>query len=164
VEAKKKNVAVIHTETGLAVMPLKNGEVLKSEIFEKLLEKEQKECTVAMEEIQDKVQDTLSRAPQWKKEHPNKIRKLGREATEFVVRHLIDELKIKYQDILDVRTYLEEVHQDVVRNAQDFLPGEMTEPQGLSALLKTGSGDASPMINIRAEACAHTVGRGPRGR
>ena len=63
-----------------------------------------------------------------------------------------------------MRTYLEEVHQDVVRNAQDFLPGEMTEPQGLSALLKTGSGDASPMINIRAEACAHTVGRGPRGR
>ncbi len=94
-EAKKKDVAVIHTETGLAVMPLKNGEVLKSEIFEKLLEKEQKECTVAMEEIQDKVQDTLSRAPQWKKEHRNKIRKLGREATEFVVRHLIDELKIK---------------------------------------------------------------------
>ncbi len=61
-EAKKKDVAVIHTETGLAVMPLKNGEVLKSEIFEKLLEKEQKECTVAMEEIQDKVQDT-SAAP-----------------------------------------------------------------------------------------------------
>ena len=156
-EAAEKNVAVIRTQTGLAVMPLQNGEVLKPEIFQKLPEKEQQERTEAMEEIQEKVQDTLNRVPEWEKEHREKVRELGRQATEFVVRHLIGGLKVKYKDILDVRSYLEEVHQDIVHNARDFLPDEMTEPQGLGALFKSGSGDASPLrryqVNVIVDNC-----------
>ena len=156
-EAGKKDVAVIRTETGLAVMPLQKGEVLKPEDFQKLSEKEQKDRTSALEEVQEKVQDTLNQVPHWEKEHREKVRELGRQTTAFVVRHLISEIKVKYQDQLDVRSYLEEVHNDIIKNARDFLPDEMTEPQGLGALTKSGAGDASPLrryqVNVIVDNC-----------
>jgi lon-related putative ATP-dependent protease len=156
-----RNVAIIRTPMGLAVAPMKNGEVLKPEVFQKLLKKEREEITSAMEEVQETLQETLAQVPKSEKEHREKIRDLGRRMTEVVVKHLIGDLKLKHNDLPHVISFLEEVRADIVRDARDFLPDEMTEPQGISALFKSDRGAVSPLrrfrVNVIVDNCHQTL-------
>ncbi|MBT5941819.1 MAG: AAA family ATPase, partial [Rhodospirillaceae bacterium] len=159
--AGEKNVAIIRTPMGLAVAPMKNGEVLKPEIFQKLAKKEREEITSAMEEVQETLQETLAQVPKSEKEHREKIRNLGRQMTEVVVKHLISDLKQKHHDLPYVISFLEEVRSDIVRDARDFLPDEMTEPQGIGALFKSDRGAVSPLrrfrVNVIVDNCHQTL-------
>jgi len=155
-EASENGVAVIRTPVGLAVAPTRDGDILKPEDFNKLPKEEQERLKKAMEMIQEKLQETFSQMPKWEKEQRAKIRDLDRETTEFVVGHLIAELKRRYETLPDVLAYLDEVHKDVIQNASDFLPQEVPNIPGLSGVLRQGSGDALRryQVNVIVDNCA----------
>jgi hypothetical protein len=47
--------------------------------------------------------------------------------TEFVVGHLIDELKKRYEDLPRIAAHIEAVRRDVVENARDFVPQDPSD-------------------------------------
>ena len=139
-KAREKSIALVRTPVGMALAPMRNGEVLGPEAFQKLPEDEQKQVQADISVLQDELQAILRELPRWGKEHRDRVRALGREVTLSAVSHLIGELRQKYQDIPGVITHLDAVENDIVEHANDFLTAsqdnqpEIVAPQeGVSA-------------------------------
>jgi len=132
-EARKKSIALIRTPAGIALGPMRKGEVLSAEEFRGLPQEEQERFKADMETLQQKLQETLRQVPKWDKDQREKVRELNREVTRFAVGHLIDEMRKDYQDLKNVLEYLGAAEADIIDNAQDFLStGEA--PAGLPFL------------------------------
>jgi lon-related putative ATP-dependent protease len=125
--AKEKNIAIMRTHMGLAMAPLRDGEVLDPEAFHKLPEEEQAKTKRDIEELEQQLQEVMRKAPQWQRTHREKLRALNREMTEYVVGHLIDDLRKRYADLPKVVSHIDAVRRDVIENARDFVPQEQPE-------------------------------------
>ena len=132
-KAQAKSIALIRTPVGMALAPVRNGEVLDPEAFQKLPEAEQKQVQADISVLQDELQAILREVPRWGKEHRERLRKLGQEITLFAVSHLIGELRQKYQDIPGVITHLDAVEQDIVEHANDFMAASQENQPDITA-------------------------------
>ena len=74
------------------------------------------------------------RPKEWEREHRDKLRQLNREVTEFVVGHLIEDLRKRYAEMAPVVAYLDEVQTDVVENSDDFLAREEPGPDAMAEM------------------------------
>ncbi|CAA7614937.1 ATP-dependent protease LA [Magnetospirillum sp. LM-5] len=120
-EAAEKSVALIRTPVGLALAPMRDGEVLSPDEFQKLSEADQEHFKAEMERLQEKLEATIKKVPVWERETRAKIRELDQEVANFAISHLMDEVKEKYADLPEVLAYLDAVAADVAENVADFL-------------------------------------------
>jgi predicted ATP-dependent protease len=127
--AQAQNVALIRTPMGLALAPVREGEVLSPEAFRHLAPAEQEAVKTALEKLQQDLEEIVRKVPQWEREHRDEVRKLNRDVTGLAVGHLIDELRRDWQDLPKVTEYLDAVEQDILEHAEDFLaqPGAAPE-------------------------------------
>ena len=128
-EAEKQGVALLRTPAGFALAPAVNGEVIKSEDYEKLPPPERERITGVIESLYEKLHKIMHELPKWGKEQRERIRQLNREFTTYAVGHLVDELKERHKDLPEVLTHLDAVRTDVIDNADEFrrpaeAPGE----------------------------------------
>jgi lon-related putative ATP-dependent protease len=123
-KAQSQGIALVRTQAGLVLAPVRDGEVLEPQEFEKLPKKEQEGRTRAIAELQKELEARLADIPKWEKAQRQEIRKLNRQVTRQAVGHLIDEAKRPWADLPQVVDYLETVRQDVVENVRDFLSSE----------------------------------------
>lgn len=120
-QAREKGIAVLRTHVGIALAPLREGEVIGPEEFEQA-EREKIDATIG--ELQEPVQAALRRIPKFEQEGRAKIRQLNQEVTTFAVGHLIDELRKKYNDLSAVVSFLNDVQEDITENVEEFLSPE----------------------------------------
>jgi lon-related putative ATP-dependent protease len=125
-QAKERSIALIRTPAGLAVAPLKDGEVMSPDEFQKLPEEERKRFEEDIAEVQEQLQETLPQARRWEREARDKVKELDRQVAMFAVGGMIDELREKYAELPAVVDYLEAVQQDVVDNVDQFRETEET--------------------------------------
>ena len=123
-EAQQGGVTVIRMPSGIVFAPIREGEVLSPDEFEKLPEDEQKRIKALVETLQSKLQKDLRQLPQWGKEMRDKVRELNREVTRYAVEQTIDEIKKQYVDLPAVTRYLDAVRREVIDNADDFRKDE----------------------------------------
>jgi lon-related putative ATP-dependent protease len=129
-EASGKSVALIRTAAGLALAPMRDGEVLSPDDFQNLPDEDQARFKTDMEALQAKLEATIKQVPLWERETRAKIRELDQEVVDYAISHLIDEVKEKYADLPDVLAHLDAVAADVAENVADFLPdGDEERPR-----------------------------------
>jgi predicted ATP-dependent protease len=129
-EAAEKSVALIRTPVGLALAPMRNGEVLSPDEFQKLPEEDQARFKAEMEALQEKLEAAIKQVPHWERDTRARIRELDQEVASNAIAHLMDEVKAKYADLPEVLEYLETVAADVADNVADFLSdGEEERPK-----------------------------------
>ncbi|HUX76489.1 MAG TPA: ATP-binding protein [Anaerolineae bacterium] len=130
--ARERSIALIRTPTGLAVAPLKEGEVISPDEFQKLPDEERKRFEEDIAEVQARLQETLPQARQWEHEARKKVKELDRQVATFAVGGMMDELRDKYAELPDVVNYLDTVQQDVVENVDEFRkPDEAPQAMGV---------------------------------
>ncbi len=127
--ARERHTAVVRTPVGLALAPTQDGEVLNPDQFHELPEAEQEKTRADIAELEQQMQTVMREAPQWEREHREKLRQLNREVTEFVVGHMIEDLRARYADLPQIVAYLDEVSKDVVENSDNFLGHEERGPE-----------------------------------
>jgi lon-related putative ATP-dependent protease len=133
-KAQQRSIALIRTPVGMALAPVRDGEVLGPEGFQKLPEEEQKQVQADIAALQEELQAILREVPRWGKEHREKIRELGQELTRFAVSHLMGELRGKYTDLPAVIAHLDAVEQDIVEHANDFMAAkQQAQPEMMAA-------------------------------
>jgi len=144
-KALTKNVGLIRTPVGLALAPLRGGEVIKPDEFERLPETEREAIKHDIQELQSELEALLRQVPLWEREQRERLRTINREVTSFAVRGLIDEVRGRNRDIPAALEYLDKVQADIIDNAYAILrlasaqPGEGAPvPPGVS-----GGGDAA---------------------
>ena len=120
-EAEKRGIAVAHTPTGLVLAPIRNGEVISPEDFQKLPEENRKGIETEMSWVKDRLRSVMRDLPQWEKTGRDKLKELNREVTIFAVGHLIDAVREKYVSLPAVTNYFDAMRQDVVANVDEFL-------------------------------------------
>ena len=124
--ARERSIALIRTPSGLAVAPLKDGEVMSPDDFQKLPEEERKRFEEDIAEVQERLQETLPQARQWEREARERVKELNRQVAMFATDGMIDELREKYAELPAVVDYLKAVQQDVVDNFDQFRETEET--------------------------------------
>jgi len=144
--ANKVDVTMIRTPTGMALAPIAGGEILNPKEYEALPKKEQKRREATMEKMQKELEDILHDIPKWEKRARQQLRDHNRKVTQFVVGHMIEELKDTWQEIPMALEYLDAVRDDVVKTAGEFMATEQSSEGimiGVPQKRQQGDGDDS---------------------
>jgi lon-related putative ATP-dependent protease len=127
-KARERGLDLVRMPIGMALAPLKDGEVMEPEVFAKLPEEEQKKIGTAMAELQGTLEKVIHEIPRWRREASEKVRELNRTVIRTAVHDLVAWARKTVEDLPDVLTHLKAVEEDVLAHAQGFLPGKDGEP------------------------------------
>ena len=119
-QARERSIALIRTPSGLAVAPLREGEVMSPDEFQKLPEEERTRFEKEIADVQEQLQQALPQARQWERQAREKVKELDRQVATFAVGGMMDEIREKYADLAHVVDYLNALQKDVVDNLDTF--------------------------------------------
>jgi len=136
--ASARGLAMLATPVGMIFAPMKDGEALDSEAFEKLPEAEQTRVRADIEELQQELQKVLRAMPAWDRERRKQVKALDHEISDAAVGHLVDDVKAAFADQSDVAEHLEAVRAELIDSAPHVL-----KPRPRSDHGSDGSGNGS---------------------
>ena len=119
-KAAKEDIAVLQTPSGYVLTPVIDDKVIDDEDFEKLPEEKRQSIQAAIKTLGEDLQSRIESLPRLRKKQYERVRALDQEVTAHAVTVLMQDLKVKYADVADVATYLEEAEQDIIDHAQEF--------------------------------------------
>ncbi len=131
-EAEKQGVALLQTPGGFAFGPIKDGEVITPDDYEKLPEKEKGRIEAVVATFQERLQKIIHQIPQWRRERRRKIKELNQEISQVTVGQLLDSLREQYVEEQPVLAYLDAVKKDVIEHLDEFRRSEEPNPNPLS--------------------------------
>jgi lon-related putative ATP-dependent protease len=120
-KAEEKGIKILRMPSGLGFAPVRDGEVVPPDEFNKLPEEERKKVNETVEELQQEAQKIFQKIPAWEREVREKVSELREEITAIAIGPLIEELRKKYEEIPEVQGYLNEVEKDILKNVQAIL-------------------------------------------
>ena len=119
--AETKGLTILHTPAGFAIAPVRDGKVIKPEVFRVMDKAEREQIEAQIEEIQEQLADVLKSMPRWMRELRDKIRDLDREFAQHAVGQSMADLRQQFADHDAVVEYLHAVEDDLVQNIYVFL-------------------------------------------
>src|SRR5262245_7516578 len=131
--AHEREFALEMTPTGVASIPLQNGEPMPPQVFEQLPPETKTELQVRDKQIQEEVGASMRQLRQIEKEAQERVTALDREVALVAAGPLIAELSEEYRDQPDVLAFIEQIEKDLPEHLQDFLPVSETEQSGPTA-------------------------------
>lgn len=138
-EAAERSVAVVRTPFGFGIAPLRNGEVLKPELFNALPEEERARVQATLQEFEKRLEEILHSIPRWDKQRRDEIRALNRDTARFAVGHSIDETKTRFTDLPQVLEHLDAMRADLLDNVGAFIaPAQAGDGEGEEQWATTG--------------------------
>ena len=125
-QAQDKNLALLRTPGGLVFAPVREGEVMPPEEFQKLPPDIRQGLEQSVKELQEQLQQVLEMVPTWQREVRQKVQSLNQEITTIAVSGLINELREKFASIDEISEYLDAVQNDIIENSSTLLSMERT--------------------------------------
>ncbi len=87
-EANRSNIAMIATPAGFTFAPMKDGEVMDPEEYQKLSDDERTLIEAKVEDLQKKLQQTIQQVPRLRKEVRERVHALNEEMTQLTLGDL----------------------------------------------------------------------------
>ena len=119
--AGAEDVALIRTPVGFMVAATRDGEVIKTDDYDKLPEAEQDAIDEKIARFQEELAEVLRNVPKLEREHRANVEALNAEMAERVVSGSIDEAQAGFGGTQAVSDYLERVRADMIENTELFL-------------------------------------------
>ena len=128
-EAQNEGFLLKPTPMGLVSVPLRRGKPMTEEEFLALSQNEKDEIAHRQEKINEMLETSLRQARGLDRGAQEALQKLDQEVALYAIRHQMEHLKPKYQELPDVLSYLEQVQQDMLGHISDFKaePDEETQ-------------------------------------
>ena len=137
-ESGEKGIALLRTPHGFVFAPIKGEETMGPEEFDKLTDEEKTRIGRLIEEYGERLHKLMHQFPQWRREMQTRIKQASRETMGLAVGHLIEELKERYTDLLNVLGFLDEVMRDVIESGEELR--EQPKSDGdMSGVIVSGS-------------------------
>lgn len=137
-ESGEKGVALLRTPHGFVFAPIKGEETMGPDEFEKLSDEEKARIGKLIEEFGERLHKLMHQFPQWRREMQMRIKAASRETMGLAVGHLIEELKERYTDLLNVLEFLEQVMRDVIESGEELREQPKSEGD-MSGVVVSGS-------------------------
>ena len=119
-DASHEGIALLRTPAGFTFAPLKDGEIIDAEAFNKLPEAERSRVAELINGFQQRLEKLVRATLRWRKERNEQVRALNRDMILFAVGQLVEEIIQRYVGFPRVVEYLNAVRADVLANADDF--------------------------------------------
>lgn len=172
-DAVKKQIILLRTPSGFAFAPARNQEVVAPDEYEKLPQEEKDRIRRVIAELQEQLEKILNLLPQWWKERDERVKQLNRETTRSVVIHVMDDMRKRFPELPEIQTYLNEVQNDMIENADDFRKqDESVNVSGLTlvshrsfhryqvnALVSDGKQAGAPIVSEDNPTYSNLIGR-----
>jgi lon-related putative ATP-dependent protease len=133
-EATEKSIAIVRTPGGIALAPIRDGQIVSPDDFAKWPEDEQEKTRAVIEDIQEKLHAAMAELPAFERKVREDLRELSQTITISAVGHIIEDLRRRYDDLPEVQDYLDQVRHDLVEHAGEFMrsggPAESAEGEG----------------------------------
>jgi predicted ATP-dependent protease len=130
--ARAQNIAILRTPTGFGMAPTHDGKVIKPEVYETLPQATRTEIEGKIEALQKELERILEETPRIQKDQRQKLQSLNEEIAELAVRLAISDVIAEFEDLTEVKAFLLEAKQDLIRNVGIFL-GDGEENNGIVA-------------------------------
>ncbi len=149
-KANEQGLAMIKTPSGVAFAPTDEEGVLSADEVNQLPEDERDDIKKNIEELQEELQKILQQVPTWQREAKEEINELNKEMANFAIGGLINELIEKYKDYDEIVEHIKQIQDQVIENADEFLPSNGGEPSSfLEALQQRRGGESALMEKFK---------------
>jgi lon-related putative ATP-dependent protease len=126
-KAKQKGLTMLKTPSGIAFAPRDEEGILSPEEVNKLNDEEREIIKNAIEDLQENLQKILQQVPLWQRDAKQEIKELNKEMANFAIGGLINELIEKYQAHEKVIEHIVQIQNQIIENADDYLPDDSQE-------------------------------------
>lgn len=133
-KAERQGFGLLRTPMGFALAPLKDGKVIKPEVFNALHHSERQAIEAKMAELQEELKAIVERLPMLEKERRQRIREVTSEFAKSAVELAIRQLAKRFAEIAAVQEYLTAVARDLVDNVDIFLKAQGAREESLITL------------------------------
>jgi hypothetical protein len=120
-EAEAQNIALLRTPSGIAVAPILEGKVVKTDVFNSVPESLRREVETKIAALESEIESLLAERPGAEKARRERLLALNEQVAGRQVRAALDELKIQFGDTSGVESFIKAAGRDLVRNAALFL-------------------------------------------
>lgn len=121
-KAAGQGLALARTASGIVVVPVSNGRQLTPEELGQLPLEQQQALEKNLETLSEELDETLYEIYELERETRQKIREVDRTVAEAAVQNHFADLQDIYLENGELLVYLNEVHQDVLNQIDDFAP------------------------------------------
>lgn len=146
-EAAEKQIAVVRTPFGFAVVPARDGQVIPPEEFNSWPEEKRRRVQGEIATLEKELEHIVRQVPQWERERRDAMRDLNRETAQFAVGQLIEEAKTSFSDLPRIIDHIERVRRDLVENVGIFIV-KGDESEGEATDLPPGSPFDRYTVNV----------------
>jgi lon-related putative ATP-dependent protease len=146
-QANANDVRLLRTPAGFAFAPMKRGEVLKPDDYERLPQAERDRIESNVSTLQEQLDRVIQQMPRWRREMQQEIRKLNRDVVSSVVRQLMHDERRKFEHEPAVTAYFDGVERDVIEHADHFRRPEENRESPFAALFAADVESRQPFVH-----------------
>ena len=128
-KAKAQGVALVQSQQGLGMAPIKDGEVMQPDAFNALPDEEKKRIQETISSLQKELAVIMENLPRLNQERRDKIRDYNRELAAVAVVQALRDVKQAFWETEPVLAYLEAVREDLIEHIEMFVPSGAPEAQ-----------------------------------
>ncbi|MBW7013477.1 Lon protease family protein [Pseudomonas sp. N040] len=118
--ARAAGIVLLRTPAGFTLAPIKDGEVLDSEGFDKLSDAEKQQINEHTEQMRQVLRQALQQIATASREHDLQVEQFNEAVTRATVEHQFTELEARYSDLAEVTAFLAEVKRDIVEKGLEL--------------------------------------------
>ena len=131
-EAEAQNIALLRTPAGIAVAPVLEGKVVKTDVFNSVPESLRREVETKIAALEAEIEAILAERPDAEKERRARLVALNEQMAGRHVRAALDDIKAEFAEVAGVESYLKAAARDLVRNAGLFVAAAGTQTSKLT--------------------------------
>lgn len=129
------NVALMRLDTGVAVAPAKDGQVLTPEVFNKLPKPERKAILSQMTSAQERLEKNLKETPRWETDRQEEIDAMNNHILAEIIDRILKPLQKNYAAVEGALSWFDTIRHTLLDNVALLVPQELDE--GAFELLST---------------------------
>ncbi|MFU8830832.1 MAG: Lon protease family protein [Wenzhouxiangella sp.] len=165
-EAAKHDIALISNQSGFTLAPMRDGEVIEPEEYDKLPEEARERIEARVADLQKKLQQVVQQTPRLRRELHKQLRKLNEEIMLFALEGPMREIRERWTHLPGAATHLDRIRDDIVEHAGAFRgrrgggpPDELLDRYRANVLVDNGDLTGAPVIYEDLPNHHHLVGR-----
>ncbi|UCE29484.1 MAG: AAA family ATPase [Candidatus Bathyarchaeota archaeon] len=127
-KAQREGFVLSRTPIGVLITPVVQGKPLTDEDFIGLPSQIRDEIEKKRERLKPELRRAMRQLRGLEKKISEKIQNLNQEVTAYAIDHIFDSIVEEHKEFPSVKTYLENVHNDILQNISQFI-GEPEAPK-----------------------------------
>ncbi|WPP46308.1 ATP-binding protein [Pseudomonas sp. AN-1] len=170
-QARTAGIILLRTPAGFTLAPLKDGEVLDAEAFDKLPAEEKQQIEERTERIRHVLRQALQQAAAASRTHEQEVDQLNEAVTRATVERQFIDLEARHARLAGVPAFLDEVKRDIIEKgleifgsapAEKLLDRQRLTPFNryfVNVLVDNGGSQGAPLVYEDYPSYQNLIGR-----